>query len=293
MKTYFQRGLLCLFCILFFGCEKQDLLFSSNDLTLKEVRREIETLDIVRRASFNSEGKILDVILGNISTTELDDVKRNYSYTRDDLLSCAPITSINDLPGCYPHLEYSDEGVLLRINGNPFEYDGNKISLYDSAWDGRIIFEFEDDTYAQLTRYEYYRNVSTNPDLAIQKIFQYDGDNIIFIEAKSLNEATGQLETYNTTGYTYDDKINPYKKGHNQIALVTYYHTMLDLSWEQWNLIYRSTNNVLTQTMTFNLNGWSDSTTNYFYEYNSSGYPITKTEERDDFDIVTKFKYYE
>lgn len=293
MKS-FKKPILLLFSALFlFSCEKQDLSLPATDLTLKEVRREIESIDVVRKASFNRKGKILDVILGNISTTEFDDVKRTYSYTRDDLLSCTPITNINDLPGCYPHLEYSDAGVLIRINGNALEYDGNKIIQNSTNWDSRIVFEFEDDTYNNMVRIENYVDVSTNPTLTRQRIFEYDGDNIIYIEARALDDTTGQLETYNTTIYTYDDKINPYKKGHNQIALVSYHHTMLDLSWAQWNLIYRSTNNVVSQTTTFNLNGWTGGTLTYDYEYNDSGYPTLMTYQTPSHEVKTKFAYYD
>ncbi len=293
MKNIYRIIFLSFMMISFSNCEKQDFLLPTNDLTLKEVRREIESIDVVKRASFNSDGKILDVILGNISTTEFDDVKRSYSYTRDDLLSCRPITNVSDLPGCYPHMEYSDNGVLIRINGNELEYDGNIIIHYRQAWDARIIYEFEDDTYNKLIKYEYYRDISTNPILANQKIFEYDGDNIIYIEAKSIDDTTGQLETYNTTAYTYDDKINPYKKGHNQIALVSYYHTMLDLSWEQWNLKYRSANNVVSRTTTFNLSNWTGGTITYEYTYNNSGYPLTMTYQTPSHEVETKFIYYD
>lgn len=277
----------------FSKCEKQDLLLPSNELTLKEVRREVASRDVVRRASFNREGKILEVILGNISTTEFDDVKRTYTYTRDNLLSCIPGFSSSDAPGCYPYMEYSDAGVLLRINDNTLEYVGNKIIEHRTQWDAQLVYVFEDDTYNNMTKFEYYKDVSTNPRLTTEKIFEYDGDNIIYIEAKWLNETTGEFETYNTTTYTYDDKRNPYKKGHDQIALVTYYHAMLDLSWEQWNLKYRSSNNVLSQTTTFNLSGWTGSTRTLSYEYNNSNYPISITEQTPNFEIVTKFEYYD
>lgn len=292
MNNKYFLSLLFLIGFLLCGCEKQDLLLPSNDLTLKEVRREVEAVDVVRKASFSAEGKILNVILGNISTTEFDDVKRQYSYTEDNLLTCVPGVNSFDYPGCYPYMEYSD-GVLTSINGSTLEYVGNTIIEYRELWDGKIIYEFEDDSYNKLIKYEYYHDASSNPTLTTQKIFEYDGDNIIFIEAKSLDDTTGQLETYNTTSYTYDDKINPYKKGHNQIAIVSYYQPMLDLSWEQWNLKFRSTNNVISRTTTYNLTGWTGGTLTYDYTYNDSDYPVTMTYQTPSYEVVTKFLYYD
>jgi len=273
------------------GCEKQDFLLPSNDLTLKEVRIELEAQDILRRASFTTEGKIRNVILGLLSTSEFDDMKREYIYTPDNLLECVPGISSFDAPGCYPYLEYSN-GVLTTLNGNALEYDGNRIIQHQLNWDARSIYTFEDNTYQKLVESEYIVDVSTTPVLRSQNIYEYDGNNITYIETRFLDDTTGQLEIINTTEYTYDDKRNPYQQGHNQIALVSYQQQMLYLGPNGPNLVFRSSNNVMTRSYTNFLSGFQF-TLSYTYEYNAMGYPIERVHTISSGEVVKKYSYYE
>ena len=74
--------------LLFSSYEKQDLPTLSNELTLKSIRREVVNTDFVKSATFYQEGQILDVTLGLISTSEFDDIKREYRYDAQNLLTC-------------------------------------------------------------------------------------------------------------------------------------------------------------------------------------------------------------
>lgn len=276
---------------LLLGCEKQDFLLPSNDLTLKEIRVEFEAQDVLRRASFTTEGKIRNVILGLLSTSEFDDLKREYIYTPDNLLECVPGISSFDAPGCYPFLEYSN-GVLTTLNGNALEYDGNKITELNFLHDSRIIYEFEDASYNRLLKVDFIKDVSTTPVLYIQEFFEYEDNNLIRTQINRIDDTTGQLELAFLTEYTYDDKRNPYQQGHNQIALVSYYQQMLYLNSNQFNLVFRSSNNVLTRSYTNFLSGFQ-STLSYTYEYNTIGYPIQRVHTITGGDIVAKYEYYE
>ena len=283
--------ILLVFLLAILGCEKQDFLLLSNDLTLKEIRVELQAQDVLRRASFTTEGKIRNVILGLLSTSEFDDMKREYIYTPDNLLECVPGISSFDAPGCYPYLEYSN-GLLTTLNGNALEYDGNRITELNFLHDSRIIYEFEDASYTKLLKVDFIKDVSTTPVLYIQELFEYQDNNLTRIEANRLDDTTGQFGLAFLTEYTYDDKRNPYQQGHNQIALVSYYQQMLYLGSNQHNLVFRSSNNVITRSYTNLLSGFQ-STLSYTYEYNAMGYPIERVHTISVGDVVKKYSYYE
>ena len=291
MKIIYTALPFLMIALLFLSCEKQDLPTVSNELTLKNVRREVPSIDIVRKASFTEEGKIRNVILGNISTTEFDDTKREYIYTTDNLLECIPGFSSSDWPGCYPFLEYTN-GILTTLNGNILEYNGNTIVEHYLNQDGRTIYEFTNQNYDQLLKAEYIRDVSTNPTVSHQTNFTYDGGNLVFIQRKRINDTTGLLELIHETEYTYDNKRNPYQQGHNQIALVSYFQQMMILQWNEFNLIYRSTNNVVTRSYTNYLSDYQSSFS-YSFEYNSNDYPVKRTHVVDGMEFVMKYEYYD
>ena len=117
MKKIYAALPFVITALLFSSCEKQDLPTLSNELTLKSIRREVVNTDFVKSATFNPEGQILDVTLGLISTSEFDDIKREYRYDAQNLLTCMTDNSTG-LPGCYPAFEY-EGGVITMMNGNP------------------------------------------------------------------------------------------------------------------------------------------------------------------------------
>lgn len=292
MKKIYAALPFVMIALLFSSCEKQDLPTLSNELTLKSIRREVVNTDFVKSATFNQEGQILDVTLGLISTSEFDDIKRVYRYDAQNLLTCMTDNS-NGLPGCYPAFEY-EGGVITMMNGNPVEYNGNIIIQLHLTHGSQSIYTFSDNSYQQLLKVEHFRDYTTNPILSKQVVFEYEGDNLIFFEIKRLDDETGEFQIINETRYTYDDNPNPFRKGHSQIAMVSYYQSMLDLTWGEFNLIYRSANNV-TQRDSFydHLDGFTSNVIDYSYEYNSIGYPITRTNQNGSNEFLLKYDYYE
>ena len=274
------------------GCEKQDIESLSTDLTLKNVRIELEAQDVVRRASFTTEGKIRNVILGLISTSEYDDVKREYIYTEENLLECIPGFGPSDIPGCFPYLEYTG-GVLATLNGNPLTYEGNIITELVLNHDNHVVYTFEDTSYDKLLKVEIFRDTSTTPYLFIEEIFGYEGDNLVSIEYRRLNDETGMLELATEIAYTYDNEKNPYLKTQDQTALVSYFQPMFYLNWNLFNLHFRSVNNVLTYSFKNHLSGF-EFTESYTFEYNLEGYPVLRKHNLLSGDEVqTKYEYYE
>lgn len=293
MRKMYSSLSLLIVILLFSSCEKQDLPTISNGLTLKTVRLTVENEDFLRRATFTEEGKIRNVILGLLSTSELDGVVREYIYTNSNLLECIPGISSSDAPGCYPFLEYSND-LLTSLNGNPLEYNGNTITELNLTHDGRTIYEFADQTYSQLLKVEYIQDVSSSPILADQTTFTYEGDNVVYIERKRIDDATGELELIHKIEYTYDNQPNPYQEGHNQIALVTYYQQMLYLQGNEFNMVFRSANNIIDQQATYyNSSGITTAGYSYTFEYNDNGYPTKSTRLVNGIEYVVEYEYYE
>jgi len=268
----------------FLGCEEESEVMtpSNNDLTLKQARREVPAFDFMNSATFHRDGKLNQAIEGKLSTSLFDEVKRECIYNEDNLLEC--VMRFNNGQGeCRPSMEYAN-GVITTLNGRVLEYDENVITeIYVNG--ALVKYEFEDDTYQKLIRIEEY----FGPFFYRFEDYTYDGDNLISIEQRLLNDVTGQFELWSLTEYTYDDKKNPYQQGHDQIALVSYYQNMLYSQNNEDNMIYRSPNNVLTETVS---SSTSSRTFNYSYEYNSEGYPIERRLTFNGNLSVVTYEYY-
>lgn len=288
IEVAFGRNVCILFIFLltFLGCEEKDemILPPNNDLTLKEARREIPAFDFMNSASFHTDGKLNQAIQGRVSSSLYDEVKRECIYNENNLLEC--VMRFNNGQGeCYPSMEYIN-GELTTLNGHPLEYDGNIITeIYPN--NVSIKYEFEDDTYQKLTRVEEF----FGSFLVRYLIYQFEADHLISIEERLFNDVTGQYELWRLTEYTYDDKRNPYEQAHDQIALVSYYYDMLYTQQSPLNIIYRSPNNVLTETITGSTG--SVTTLNYSYEYNAKDYPTRRTLVINQNESVVTYEYYE
>ena len=167
-------------------------------------------------ADFDAQGKIQEIYsscYGSVVTT------RTYIYTDSGL-----IESIAE--GFGVTVFYYEDDVLVGHGGGSdnstdnfieFAYNGN-IMIGNSFQLGEIssfytVFEFEDDSYSKLLSIKGYDNSSGSDVLGYLKTFQYDGNNPIeiYIEAKTSGSST--MVPFRRITLTYDDKINPYKKG--------------------------------------------------------------------------------
>ena len=281
MKKYIY--FLFVLLLTFLGCEEENEMMPppNNDLTLKQARREVLAFDFMNGATFHRNGKLNQAIQGRVSTSLFDEVKREGIYNEDNLLECV-IRFNNGQGECYPSMEYTN-GELTSLNGHPLEYNGNVINeIFSSTV--RFKYEFEDDTYQKLLRMEEIISFTLR---YIE--YSYEGDHLISVEERLYNDATGQYELWKLTEYTYDDKRNPYQQAHDQNALVSYYYDMLYIQQSPLNIVYRSPNNVLTETITTSS---GSGTLHYSYEYNDKDYPIKRTREINQSESVVTYEYY-
>lgn len=281
-----RQYLLVLFAcfLLFASCENEEIVIPSNELILKEVRRELPSFDIMFSATFNTDGKIINAIQGKVTTSEFDEITREYIYNQYNVLECVR-QSNGGQSECYPDLEYLN-GRLIALNGNSLEYVGNTITEVFQTHNVQIKYEFEDDTYQKLTRIEHWQSSS----LLSYENYTYEEDNLTCVEIRLWNDATAEYELWSLTEFTYDNERNPYQLGVEQLALVSYYQDMAYLQQNPRNLVYRSRNNVLSET----ISGTTSSTTYlYSYEYNSEGYPIKRTLEFNGNESTITFEYHD
>ena len=224
-------------------------------------------------ADFDSQGKIVErysSCYGTVTTT------RTYTYSDSGL-----IESIAE--GFGVSVFYYEDDVLVGHGGGSdasigyfieCTYDGNTMigTTYESGEPSSFfnVYEFEDDTYTKLLSIKGYDSSSGTDELTYLKTYQYDRNNPveIYIEAKTSGSST--VVPFKRITLTYDDKINPYKKGLSGHAFLKE-HTVIDALVDH-NMAYSADNNIVSINFEDLVQNTSFMTT-YTYQYNSDLYP--------------------
>ena len=293
MKRYYI--LICLLSF-FVSCEQEEgfLPLSEvvrNEPILKQVTQEFPAYDVVMNAFYETDGRVKTVYRGNLSTPLLDHLDTEFIYNESNQLLC----QINHLssPGeCRPSIEYTD-GQVSGIRGFPITYDGNIITNSFAWSDSHVKYEFEDDTYQRLLKVEYLTSVSSSsPSLISRDTYTYEGDNLMSIECRLINDVGGGFDVVLFIEYSYDDQPNPFLPAFNQNALIAYHKGVMPNIQYKEKLVFRSANNIVTKTTTFPTSG-EVSTVNYSYDYNDRGYPVQRTHSVGDNTFYVKYEYNE
>lgn len=243
-------------------------------------------------ASFDNQGKIMEkysYCFGNITTTRtytytdiglIESIAQGFGvtifYYEDDILVGHGGGSDASLP-IYIGFTYSDNLMIA----NNYE-SGEPTSFYS-------VYEFENDSYTKLLSIKGYNNSSGTDELTYLKTFQYEENNPIEIYIETTPFGSSTMVPFRRITLTYDDKINPYKKGLSGHAFLKE-HTVIG-GLVDHNMVYSADNNIVSIVFEDLVQNTSFMST-YIYQYNSDLYPI-KAMNYDDSGELRRTDYFE
>ncbi len=275
MNRYYSSLLLLFFA---FSCSNENVNESepTQELTLKQVNYVFFNTPTECEgdfADFDDQGKIIEKYsscYGTLVTT------RAYSYTDSGL-----IESIVEGFGATGF--YYEDDVLVGYGGGSdasisnyigFTYSNNLMiaNTYELGEPTPFysVYEFEDDTYTKLLSIKGYDNTSGTDELTYLKTYQYEENNPIEIYIETKTPGSTIVVPFRRIILTYDDKINPYKKGLTGHAFLKE-HTIIG-SHVDHNMAYSADNNILSIVFEDFVQNSSYNQT-YTYQYNSDMYP--------------------
>lgn len=295
MNRYYKLLLLLIFT---FSCTNENI--NEPELTQELILKQVNAVFFNtptecggQFTDFDSQGKILEVY----STCNGEsNTQRTYTYTDNGL-----IKSI--VEGFGAEVFLYENNVLVGHGGGSdasignyteFTYYGNKMiaNYYQSGEisNNYSIFEFEDDTYAKLISIKGYDNSSGIDELTYLKTFQYEGKNPVEIYIESKNGGGSERVPFRRITLTYDDKINPYKKGFTEHAYLKE-HTRI-IGFVDHNMAYSADNNIASMVFEDLVQNTSYAQT-YTYQYNGDMYPTEAMNfVNGDYRSTDYFEYY-
>ncbi len=261
-----QITLCLLFVTILFSCKKEDLSDVGNPMAVKTqlLSKVLEDNQSSFEYVYNESNLISEVksrfdytlnhynSKGQIVTVEY--------YTNDDILSTDAQVSATALNG---------EGLITADNGKKistitYEYnDNDQLIKSTNTLTTPVSSEYSEFSYDGKNRISrqtmYWDNAATG-----YIDYSYDGNGNLTSEILYNTQTSGDPELITTTSYTFDNKPNPYKM--SGILIIPGTNT--------------NRNNIITQTYTIHLSTDQGpdnvQTTTNIYQYNSSGYPISK-----------------
>ena len=288
MNRYYSLLLLVFFA---FNCSNENVNEpeQTQELTLKQVNYVSENTPNDCQGQFldfDSQGKVIEFYSSCDSGIV---THRTYTYTDSDLIS--------GYTQGFGGVSYDYENDLLVEMRNPgfelkFTYENNLMigNMFQAAvpTSKYNIYEFEDDSFTKMLSVKSFDSSNGVDELVSRTTYQYDGNNPIEIYIETTPFGSSTMLPNKKITITYDNNINPYKKGLSSNAYLATETVLRD--YVNYNIAFSADNNITSIFIEDFLQNTTYTIT-YSYQYNTDSYPIEAMINEEGF-LRTEYFYY-